>query len=209
MSANSGKLSTTAVDLRAVLRCWANFLYALDIIKTTDALLSWITRDAFSALTPECVPHSRSRWPQVQVWIAFVFTRLSFSCNCVCFIYRNVPASCRRFYEVTSLLWAKKKKTGTKSLPDDDKEVLQLSEVILRRIKWSCKCLLERRGLKMPRFFEKFEKLPFPDLFPVDCCVNYVTMVCRGRTEAALPPNFTTHSSKTRCWKIFGLVAFF
>ena len=58
--------------------------------KTTDAVLSSIPRDALSALTPECVPHSRSRRPQVQVGIAFVFTGLRFSCSCVCFIHRIV-----------------------------------------------------------------------------------------------------------------------
>ena len=52
---------------------------------------------------------------------------------------------------------------GTKSSPDDDEEVLQLSEAIIRRVKWSYKSLLERRGLKMLRFFEKFGKPPFPD----------------------------------------------
>ena len=76
---------------------------------------------------------------------------------------------------------------GTKSSPDDDEEVLELSEAIIRRVKWSCKCLLERRGLKMHRFFENFEKTPFTDHFPVNRCVNNVTRVCRGRIEAALP----------------------
>ena len=90
MCANSGKSTATVVDRRAVVRCWVNFLHALDIIKTTDAILSSIPREALSALTPECVPHWRSRRTQVQVWIAFVFTGLSFSCSCVCFIYRIV-----------------------------------------------------------------------------------------------------------------------
>ena len=101
MCANSGKSTATVVDLRAVVRCWVNlggsvhyplvnFLHALDIIKTTNAVLSSIPREALSALTPECVPHWRSRRTQVQVWIAFVFTGLSFSCSCVCFIHRIV-----------------------------------------------------------------------------------------------------------------------
>ena len=87
---------------------------------------------------------------------------------------------------------------GTKSSPKDDEEVLELSEAIIRRVKWSYKSLLERRGLKMLRFLEKFGKPPFPDLLPVNRCVNDVTRVCCGRIEAALPPTFTTHSSKTR-----------
>ena len=95
--------------------------------------------------------------------------------------------SCRRFYGMISILCEAKKKMGTKSSSDDDEEVLQLSEVIIRRVKWSCKCLLERRGLKMTRFFEKCEKPPFLDLFPVNRCVNDVKRVCRGRIEAALP----------------------
>ena len=45
---------------------------------------------------------------------------------------------------------------GTKSLPNDDEEVLQLSEAIIGRVKWSYKSLLERRGLKMQSFLEKF-----------------------------------------------------
>ena len=87
---------------------------------------------------------------------------------------------------------------GTKSSPDDDEEVLQLSEAIIRRVKWSYKSLLERCGLKMLRFFEKFGKPPFPDLLPVNRCVNDVKRVCRGRIEAALPPTFTTHSSENQ-----------
>ena len=91
MRANPSRKSTaTVVDLRAVVRRWVNFLHALDIIKTTDAVLSSIPREALSALTPECVPHWRSWRTQVQVWIAFVFTGLSFSCSCVCFIHRIV-----------------------------------------------------------------------------------------------------------------------
>ena len=50
---------------------------------------------------------------------------------------------------------------------------------------------------------------PFPDLLPVNRCVNDVKRVCRGRIEAALPPTFTTHSSKTRRRIDFGLVAIF
>ena len=61
----------------------------------------------------------------------------------------------------------------------------------------------------MSRFFEKFEKPSFRDLLPVNRCVNDVKRVCRGRIEAALPPTFTTHSSKTRRRMDFGLVAFF
>ena len=100
---------------------------------------------------------------------------------------------------------------GTKSSPNDDEEVLQLSEAIIRRVKWSYKSLLERRGLKMLRFLEKFGKPSFPDLLPVNRCVNDVTRVCRGRIliEAALPPTFRTHSSKTRRRIDFGLVALF
>ena len=51
--------------LRAVLWCWANFLHALDIIKTTDAVLPSIPRDALSLLTPECVPHLAATSPSL------------------------------------------------------------------------------------------------------------------------------------------------
>ena len=91
MLANIGNSSATAVDLRAILRRWANCLHhVLDIIKTTDTVLSSIPHDALSTLTPECVPHWRSRRTKVQVWIAFGFTGLSFSSSCICFIHRIV-----------------------------------------------------------------------------------------------------------------------
>ena len=35
-----------------------------------------------------------------------------------------------------------------------------------------------------------FGKPPFPDLLPVNRCVNDVKRVCRGRIQAALPPDF-------------------
>ena len=113
-------------------------------------------------------------------------------------------ASCRSFY-ITLI----SKKMGTNSSPNDDEEVLQLSETIIRRLKWSYKSFLERRGLKMLRFLEKFWKPPFPDLLPVNGCVNDVTRKCRGQMEAALPPTFKTHSSKARRRIDFRLVAFF
>ena len=207
MLATICKSSATAVGLRAVLRLWANFLHTLDIIKTTDAVLSSIPRNALSTLTPECVPHWRSRRTQVQVWIAFDFTGRSFSCSCIVSSTVLYSVSCRRLYGVTSLF--SEAKMGTKSSPDDDEEVLQVSEAIIRCIKWSNKCLLKRRGLKMARFFELLQKPPFPDLFLVDRCVNDVTWVCRSWIEAALQPPLTTHSSKTRRRMDFGLVAFF
>ena len=61
----------------------------------------------------------------------------------------------------------------------------------------------------MPRFFDKFEKPPFPELSPVNRCVNDVTMVCHGQIEVKLRPNFTMDSLKTRRQMDFGLVAFF
>ena len=208
MRANSGKSTAQVVDLRAVVRRWVNFLHALDIIKTTDAVLSSIPREALSALTPECVPHRRSRRTQVQVWIAFVSPDWASAAAASVSSTVLYSASCRSFHGVTSLL-CEARKMGTKSSPDDVEEVLQLSEAIIRRVKWSYKSLLERRGLKMLRFFEKFGKPPFPDLLPVNRCVNDVKRVCRGRIQAALPPTFTTHSSKTRRRIDFELVAIF
>ena len=210
MCANSGKSTATVVDLRAVVRCWVNFLHALDIIKTTDAVLSSIPRESLSALTPECVPHWRSRRTQVPSLDRFRFHRTELQLQLRLFH----PPYCTPLLVVASAEWLhyfakQKKKMGAKSSPDEDEEVLQLSEAIIRRVKWSYKSLLERRGLKMLRFFEKFGKPPFPDLLPVNRCVNDVKRVCRGRIEAALPPTFTTHSSKTRRRIDFGLVAIF
>ena len=62
-----------------------------------------------STLTPEYVPHWRSRRTQVQVWIAFVFTGLSFSCSFIVSSTVLYSASCRRLYRVTSLLSEAKK----------------------------------------------------------------------------------------------------
>ena len=92
--------------------------------KTTEAVLFSIPRNALSALTPECVPHSRSRRPQVQVWIAFVFTGVSFSCSCVCFIHRIVLRFLSWMLR-SDFIALRSKKMGTKSSPDDNEEVLQ------------------------------------------------------------------------------------
>ena len=58
MRANSGKSTATVVDLRAVVRRWVNFLHALDIIKTTDAVLSSIdpSRSTLRTDTRMCSP---------------------------------------------------------------------------------------------------------------------------------------------------------
>ena len=211
MRANSGKSTATVVDLRAVVRRWVNFLHALDIIKTTDAVLSSIPREALSALTPECFPHSTGEaggYKSKSGSLSFSPDWASASAASVSstVLYSAACRSC--VYGVTSLL-CEAEKMGTKSSPDDNEEVLQLSEAIIRRVKWSYKSLLERRGLKMLRIFEKFGKPPFHDLLPVNRCVNDVKRVCCGRIQAALPPTFTTHSSKTRRWIDFGLVAIF
>ena len=63
-------------------------------------------------------------------------------------------ASCRRSDEVTFLTLGSKK-MWTKSSPNDDEEVLQLSEAIIRCVKWSYKCpVWERSNLKKPRFLK-------------------------------------------------------
>ena len=83
---------------------------------------------------------------------------------------------------------------------------------LIRRIKWSYNCLLERRGLKLPRFSKGSETTFFrslPSQYQCHRCVNDVTKVCRGWIEASLQPTFTTHSSKTGLRVDFGLVAFF
>ena len=58
MRANSGKSTATVVDLRAVVRRWVNFLHALDIIKTTDTVLSSIdlSRSTLRIDTRMCSP---------------------------------------------------------------------------------------------------------------------------------------------------------
>ena len=69
--------------------------------------------------------------------------------------------------------------------------------------------LLETTRLENAQIFRKVRKRPFLDLFPVNCCVNDVTRVCRGRIEAALQPTFMTYSPKTRRRMDFGLEACF
>ena len=113
------------LPLRAVLRRWGNFLHTLEIIKTTDAVLSLIPHDALSTLTPECVPKSGS--------LLFSSIRASAAVASVSSTILHSP-SCRKFYGVTSLL-STAKKIGTKSSPEDDEEVVQLSEAIIRRVK--------------------------------------------------------------------------
>ena len=65
----------------------------------------------------------------------------------VCFIHRIVLRFLSQLLR-SDFITLRSKKMGTKSSPDDDEEVLQLSEATIRRVKWSYKSLLERRGFK-------------------------------------------------------------
>ena len=200
MCTNSGKSATAAC---AVFRRRANILNALDIIKTKNRSPVFDpSRPEHSPLWHWCSPLEKQP-ASPSVWITVDFTGLSFTCNCVsAFIHRIVLW----FFVIDQrsdfiTLWSKK--LGTKSSPND---VLQLSEAIIRRVKW----FSMPRGTtwleNVPVFFQ-FDKPPFPDLFPV--CVNDVPRVCNGRIEAALPLNFTTHNLKTSRRMEPGLVAFF
>ena len=110
MCANSGKSTATVVDLRAVVRCWVNFLHALDIIKQqTQSCLRSLAKHS---------PH----------WHQNVFPTgeagghksksgsLSFSPDWASAAAASVSstvlysASCRSFCGVTSLLCEAKKK---------------------------------------------------------------------------------------------------
>ena len=179
MRANSGKSTATVADLRAVVRRWVNFLHALDIIKTT---------------AQSCLRSLAKHSPH---WHQNVFPTgeagghksksgsLSFSPDWASAAAASVSstvlysASCRSFYGVTSSL-CEAKQMGTKSSPDDYEEVLQLSEAIIRRVKWSYKSLLERRGLKMLRFFEKFGN----HLFSISSRSIAVSMTSKGCVAA-------------------------
>ena len=90
------------------------------------------------AATSPSLDRFRFHWTELQLQLHLFHPPYSFSC--------------RSFYGVTSVF--AKQKMGTKSSPNDDEEVLQLSEAIIRRVKWPYKSLLERRGLKMLRFLE-------------------------------------------------------
>ena len=208
MRASSGKLSVTAVNLPAVLRPWANFLHALDIIKQQmQSCLRFLAthsphwhQNVFpirEAGGDKSGSGSLSFSPD---WASATAVSVSSTVD------RLYSASCHRFYgEISLLCEAKKIKKGTKSSPDDDEEVSQLSVVIIRRIKWSCKCLFKRRGLKIPNFFEKIEN----HLFPISSQSISVSMTSQECDSALLPPTFTMNSSKTERRMDFGLVAFF
>ena len=57
MRANSGKSTATAVDLRAVLRRWANFLHALDISKNNRrSPVFYPSQCTFRTVTRMCSP---------------------------------------------------------------------------------------------------------------------------------------------------------
>ena len=73
MCANSGKSTATVVDLRACRSTLSELSPRARHNQNNSAVLSSIPREALSALTPECVPHWRSRRTQVQVLIAFVY----------------------------------------------------------------------------------------------------------------------------------------
>ena len=91
------------------------------------------------------------------------------------------PTYCTPLLVVRSdFITLRSKTMGTKSSPDNDEKVLPLKEVIIRCIKWSSKCLLERCGLNVPRFFEKFEKL----LFPISSQSIAVSMTPQGCVAA-------------------------
>ena len=100
--------------------------------------------------------------------------------------------SCRRFYGGTSLLCEAKKNGKKKRSSNDDEEVLQLSKVIIRRVKMVLQMPPGTTRLENAQIFRKVRKPPFPVLFLVNRCVNDVKRVCRGRIEGALPPTFTT-----------------
>ena len=113
MRANSGKSTATVVDLRAVVRRWVNFLHALDIIKTTDAVLSSIPREALSALadtrinvfpTGEAGGH-KSKSESLSFspdWASAAAASVSSTV-----LYSASSRSC--VYGVTSLLWEARK----------------------------------------------------------------------------------------------------
>ena len=149
MRANSGKSTGTVADLRAEVRRWVNFLHA--VIKTTSIDPS---RSTLRTDTRMCSPLEKQADTSPSL-DRFRFHRTELQLR----LFH--PPYCTPLLVIASIAtewlhyFAKQKKMGTKSSPNDDEEVLQLSEAIVRRVKWSYKSLLERRGLKMLGFFEK------------------------------------------------------
>ena len=88
------------------------------------------------------------------------------------------------------------KKIGTNSSPDDDEEMLQLSEAIIRRVKWSYKSLSEQRGLKMLRCFEKFGN----HLFQISSLSIAVSMTSQGCVTGELRRH-CHRLSRSTAWK--------
>ena len=115
MHANSGKSTATVVDLRAVVRRWVNFLHALDIIKSTDAVLS-----SHRSLAKHSPHWHQNVFPTGEAGgQKSKFGSLSFSPDWASAAAASVSstvwysASCRSFYGVTALL-CEAKKNGNK-----------------------------------------------------------------------------------------------
>ena len=119
---------------------------------------------------------------------------LLFSPNCT-----RLPGVWRNFITLRS------KKMVTKLSRGDKEELLQLSEAIFRREKWSCTDLLERSGLKMPRQFDKFEKPPFP----ISSKSTAVSMRSQRYVAADFRRRRCGLAWRTARWMDFGLASFF
>ena len=98
---------------------------------------------------------------------------------------------------------------GTKSSPNDDEEVLQLSEAIIRRVKMVLQTPLGTTRLENAEIFGKVRKT---HLFPISSQSTAVSMTSEGYVAVELRRRcrrLSRHSSKTRRRIDFGLVAFF
>ena len=155
MRANCGYSTATAVDLRAVLRRWANFLHALDISKNNRHIpVFYPSRCTFrtDVDTRMCSPLEKQAATS-QSLDRFRFHRTELQLQ-LCLFH---PPYCTPLLVVDSTEWlhcfVKQKKLGkTKSSPENDEEVLQLSEVIIRRLKWSANASWDDAAGKCPDF---------------------------------------------------------
>ena len=154
MRANSGKSTATVVDLvESTCRCSTLSEVSPRARQNQNNRRSPVfdpSRRTFCTDTRMCsllekqaatspsLDRFRFHWTELQLQLHLFHPPYSFSCC--------------SFYGVTSVF--AKQKMGTKSSPNNDEEVLQLSEAVIRRVKWPYKSLLERRGLKMLRFLE-------------------------------------------------------
>ena len=117
-------------------------------LQTTSPVID-PSRHTHSTLTPVYAPHSKSKSKSGSPLSSLDWASAAAASASSTELHSG-------FLVVRSdFIASKPKNMGTKSPFDENEEGLPLSESIIRHVKRSYKYLLERRGLKTPRYFEK------------------------------------------------------